>query len=179
MIERRADAPVRIVLTGSECTGKSTLAKALAEHYGVGFAREYLREYFEKAGGRLCIDDTVPIAEGQLQRETLLEQRGSNPLICDTDALSSVIYANHYFGSCPQRIEAIFASRPRTHYLLCHIDVPWRADGQRDRPEQREHMHGLFASELDRRGFAHTLVRGSLAQRLATAMGIVDRLLSA
>lgn len=180
MSTHKADTlnPVRIVLTGSECTGKSSLARALAGHYNVGFAGEYLREYFEKAGGRLCIDDAVPIAEGQLQRETDLEQRGCNPLICDTDALSSAIYAKHYFGSCPARIEAILAARPKHHYLLCHIDVPWQADGQRDRPEQREYMQGLFAAELERRGFPHTVVRGPLKQRLATALGIVDQLLA-
>ena len=35
----------RVVLIGSESTGKTTLARRLAEHYGVEWVREFVREY--------------------------------------------------------------------------------------------------------------------------------------
>ncbi len=171
--------PVRIVLTGSECTGKSTLAKALADHYGVGFVPEYLREYFEQAGGTLTIEDAVPIAKGQLAGENVLEKCGTSPLICDTNALSSVVYSRYYYGACPAWIEEILEQRTYHHYLLCHIDVPWQADGQRDRPELREDMQTMFEKELQRRSLPYTPLSSSHEQRLAKAIAIIDRLLNA
>ncbi|GKT28916.1 ATP-binding protein, partial [Aduncisulcus paluster] len=91
---------LRVVLTGSECTGKSSLAAKLAEHYKVEFVPEYLREYFAMKNGILTVDDVIPIAQGQLQYETDIANKGYNPLICDTDIISSIVYAKHYFGVC-------------------------------------------------------------------------------
>ena len=39
---------IKIVLYGPESTGKSTLAKQLAEYYKTDFVQEYAREYLQK-----------------------------------------------------------------------------------------------------------------------------------
>lgn len=169
---------VRIVVTGSECTGKSTLAAALAEHFGVPFVPEYLREYFVRKNGILTIEDAIPIAKGQLTSEHRLEDEGINPLICDTNLVSSVVYSRHYYGRCPQWIEERLAEREYHHYFLCGLDVPWQPDGQRDRPAEREGMQQLFRDELLRRGVEFTELSGSVAERLALAVPVVERLIS-
>jgi nicotinamide riboside kinase len=38
---------VKVVLYGPESTGKSTLSKALAEHYKTAFVPEYARTYLQ------------------------------------------------------------------------------------------------------------------------------------
>lgn len=169
-------APVRIVITGSECTGKSTLAEALGGHYGVGVVPEYLRDYFAEKNGVLTIEDAVPIAEGQIALEEQRLEAGDNPLICDTNILSSIVYSTHYFGACPELIADHLEARTYHHYLLCGLDVPWQADGQRDRPEEREHMQGLFRAELVWRGCSFTELFGSAERRLAEAVRIIDSL---
>ncbi len=168
---------VRIVVTGSECTGKSTLARSLAEHYKVGFAPEYLRRYFGEKNGVLTIEDAVPIAKGQLDGELERERAGDNPIICDTNLLSSIVYNKHYYGNCPKWIEETILNREYHHYLLCGIDVPWRADGQRDRPEAREHMQSLFRSTLVLRNYPFTELFGNPEERKQQAVRIIDRLL--
>ena len=40
----------RIVLTGAESTGKSTLAKSLSEHYRAPWSKEFAREYVHSVG---------------------------------------------------------------------------------------------------------------------------------
>lgn len=169
--------PLRIVLTGSECTGKSTLAEQLGLHYKVETVPEYLREYFEQKNGSLSIEDTIPIAKGQLEAERLIESKGYNPLINDTDALSSVIYARHYFGRCPEFIEEILNNRHCDLYILCGTDIKWQADGQRDRPEQREYMQGLFRNELITRKLNFIEITGSADQRFDIAVKAIDSLL--
>ncbi|OEU70757.1 MAG: NadR-like protein [Desulfovibrio sp. S3730MH75] len=168
--------PTRIVILGSESTGKTTLAIKLAEYFKVDFAKEYLREYFEMKNGILTIDDAIPIAMGQLENERLLEKKGYAPLICDTDIISSIVYSKYYFGKCPAWIEDQFSKRSRTHYLLCDIDVPWVADGQRDKPEKREHMQNLFLNELRARNMSFDIISGDIETRLEKSVSIISDL---
>ncbi|MGO8608995.1 AAA family ATPase, partial [Rhizobium johnstonii] len=41
---------LRVALTGPESTGKTTLSRLLAEHYGTTWAQEYARYYLEQHG---------------------------------------------------------------------------------------------------------------------------------
>jgi NadR type nicotinamide-nucleotide adenylyltransferase len=168
---------IRIVITGSECTGKSTLTRKLGEYYQVETVPEYLRNYFEMKHGRLSIDDAVPIARGQLEAEQKVIKNGCNPVICDTDTLSSIIYSNHYFGSCPEQIETIFKNLKTDLYLLCCTDIPWQADGQRDRPEGRQYMQDLFKNELKKRELPYIELSGSIEERARKAVEEIDLLL--
>src|SRR5688572_6159778 len=59
----------RVVLTGSESTGKTTLAARLAEHYGTLWVPEFGREYLDRKGAFLDASDIEPIARGQQAAE--------------------------------------------------------------------------------------------------------------
>jgi len=96
---------IRIVLTGSECTGKTTLAEALALHYRTGLVPEFVRGYAEQRGGIIELSDHAPIARGQIALEDSYIARGGRLLIQDTDLLSTVVYCRHYFGMCEAWIE--------------------------------------------------------------------------
>src|SRR5207253_481391 len=64
---KRADRPlIRVVLTGSESTGKSTLARQLAEYYAAELVPEFVRDYAAKKGAALDYSDHGPIARGQI-----------------------------------------------------------------------------------------------------------------
>ena len=169
--------PLKIVLTGSECTGKSTLASMLAEHYETEYVEEYLRDYFIAHDGVLTLEDAVPIAEGQLAAEKAVEQRAGDIVLYDTNMLSSVVYNKHYYNVNPEWIEETFSAREYTLYLLCGIDVPWEADGQRDRPQEREYMQGLFRKELEQRELPFVELTGSAEERFACAVKLIDSLL--
>ena len=63
-------------------------------------------------------------------------------------------------------------------YLLCAPDLPWQADGQRDRGDRREEMHRLFSEALAALGARVELVRGEGEAREASAAEWVARALS-
>ncbi len=157
--------PFRITVTGSECTGKSTLAGALASRFGALWVPEYCRAYQDSKGPVLTAQDVEPIASGQIAAFEEAEAAGSPLLILDTDLLSTVIYARHYYGACPDWIASEAVKRRADLYLLCDIDVPWLADGHRDRGEAREEMQGLFVAGLAEFECKTALVSGVGADR--------------
>lgn len=164
----------RIVLTGSESTGKTTLATQLATHYGCEFVPEFVREYAEQKHGPLTFADHGPITRGQIALEDTYATRATSLLIQDADLLSTVAYCTHYFGMCPAWIEEAAVARRPALYLLCDIDVPWAADGVRDRGDRREEMHALFVETLARLGAPYREVRGIGATRFARARSLID-----
>ncbi|MEP6779738.1 MAG: ATP-binding protein [Gemmatimonadaceae bacterium] len=168
----------RIVLTGSESTGKTTLAALLAAHFHVAFVPEFVREFAANKGAPIAMSDHGPIAHGQIALENKFAERAESLLFQDADLLSTVAYCHHYFGSCPKWIEEEAVRRRPALYLLCEIDIPWIADGIRDRGEQREEMQELFASTLKRLGATYEIVEGLGGTRLNRAIAVVDALLS-
>lgn len=177
-----AHEPLRVVLTGSESTGKTTLGAQLAAHYGVLCVPEFVRGYAERKGAPLDASDHGPIAHGQVACEDAYLARardaGHALLLHDTDLLSTVTYCHHYEGHCPASIEALAVGRRAARYLLLDIDVPWVPDGVRDRGDRRAEVHQLFVHTLTRLGAPYTIVRGSWSERFATAVGVIDELLS-
>lgn len=176
------DPILRIVLTGSESSGKTTLATQLAAHYGVLMVPEFVREYAANKGSALDFTDHGPIARGQIALEDTFQlraaARGDALLIGDTDLVSTVVYCHHYFGRCPLFIEEAAVERRADHYLLLDIDVPWVADGVRDREHLRPEVHALFRTTLERLGLAFTEVRGDWDSRFAHATRIIGALLA-
>jgi nicotinamide riboside kinase len=84
------------------------------------------------------------------------------------------VYCHHYFGRCPEFIEQAAMARRAAHYLLLEIDVPWIADGMRDREARRDEVHVLFRQTLARFDAPVTVVQGPWEQRLATATALID-----
>jgi NadR type nicotinamide-nucleotide adenylyltransferase len=168
---------IRVVLTGSESTGKSTLAAALARHYGVELVPEFVRTFAERKNEAIEFSDHGPIARGQIALEDEHIARAKHLLIQDTDLISTVVYCRHYFDRCPPWIEETARERRPDLYLLCQPDIPWVADGVRDRGHLREEMQELFHQAIGASGAASVELRGTLEERLARAIEAIDRLL--
>jgi NadR type nicotinamide-nucleotide adenylyltransferase len=173
-------APItrRVVLTGSEATGKTTLAEGLARHFQTGWVPEFSRGYAEARGGRLSAADVEPIARGQLAAERAGQARADGLLILDTDLVSTALYAAHYYGVVPAWVERVIADYPPSLYLVCEIDLAWAADGVRDRGGEREAMQDLFRRAMVARRFRAVTVRGAGPARLAAAVAAVDEWLA-
>ncbi len=170
---------IRVVLTGSESTGKSTLAERLAAHYQVELVPEFVRGFAERKAGPIEFSDHGPIARGQIALEDEHIARAAQLVIQDTDLLSTVVYCRHYFGACPPWIEEAARMRRPDVYLLCETDVEWIADGVRDRGHMREAMQQLFRDAVSESGAPFVVITGDRDERFARATESIDALLLA
>ena len=172
---------IKVVLFGPESTGKTTLAKALAEYYNTTWVPEYARTYLENKWhqlGEICSpEDIFPIAVGQIRLENEAVKKANTFLFCDTTPLSTQVYSEAYFkGWCDQKV--VHANKKNSYdvYFLTDIDVPWEKDLLRDRPNQREEMLETFASALTKRNLTYTLLRGSHKERMKLAIEKLNKL---
>jgi NadR type nicotinamide-nucleotide adenylyltransferase len=169
----------RVVITGSESTGKTTLAGDLGVHFRAPWVPEFARDYADAqtlAGRTLDETDVEPIARGTIERQDAALGTEPEIVFYDTDLVSTVVYARHYYGSCPAWIERAAHDRIGDLYLLCDIDVPWIPDGVRDVPHQRAYMHALFADELASLGARVETIRGSWEERFQLGIRAVETL---
>ncbi len=141
----------RIVVTGPECTGKTTLATKLAERLGTPWMPEEAREYataVTRAGGKLGAADVDRIAKHHAAAEDRLMASPAPLIVLDTDLMSTVAYGRHYYGSSSKWLEAEARTRRGDLYLLCSPDIEWVPDGIRDRPTGRDAMLEHFRRVL-------------------------------
>ena len=168
----------RVVVTGSESTGKTTLTKALADHFDCPSSLEAARLYLEEQGRILTVDDISPIAMRQIELEEIAIRQARGLVIHDTDLLSTLIYAQHYYGVSPEWIRKMVAERVADLYLLCDIDLPWIPDGlQRDSgsTEQRLDIHHQFIDLLENSVQPWGLIQGSGQARFEQTLRVIEK----
>ncbi len=153
----------RICLIGPESTGKTLLAERLSLELGIPWVAEYAREYAGDCGHELTAADVGPIARGEIAS---LEHATGDVVILDTDLISTVVYARHYYGSCPAWIEQEARRRRADLYLLMDTDVPWEAGAARDAGgDEREDLFDAFRAALDEFDTRWEIVSGEGEER--------------
>ena len=170
---------IKVVLTGSESSGKTELARRLGEHFHAPVSVEFVRDYAARREGKLGFGDHGPIAKGQMAAEEDAIARADGLVILDTDLVSTVVYCEHYFGRSPPWIETEARSRAAQLYLLLMPDVPWKADGVRDRADRRDEMHQLFRAKLQALGLSFVEIGGEREARFREAVRAIESVVAA
>jgi len=145
----------KIIVTGPESSGKTTLCKNLSEHFKIPFAKEYAREFLNELGGNYKQNDLLEIAKGQLKSEL-------NSQLLDTDLITIKIWSEYKYGNCDKWIiEQIEKQKTeKRFYLLCRPDIPWQEDKQRENPNEREKLFKIHKKELENLGYDYFVVEG-------------------
>jgi NadR type nicotinamide-nucleotide adenylyltransferase len=171
----------RIAIFGPESTGKTRLAEKLAAHFRAPLVAEYAREFWDEHGV-ITLEDMLPIAHRQWQREDEAAASAERLVICDTESLTTTLWSDLLYGSCPEELRRGAEQRTGNYalYLLLDIDVPFAPDPQRCFPDpaDREKCMRLWRGALERRRLPFELIRGDWAQREQRAIAAIDRLLS-
>lgn len=172
-------APLRVAVYGPESTGKTELATRLAAHFQAPLVAEYARERWDEQGA-LALEDMLPVAREQWRREDAAAARGGRFVICDTDALTTMLWSDLLYGTTPDELRREAEKRCRHYalYLLLDIDVPFAPDPQRCFPDpaDREKAMRIWRGALDRRGLPYVMIRGTWTERWQAAIAAIGRL---
>ncbi len=178
-MEKRTDPVggkiIRIVLTGPECTGKSTLAVQLAQHYNTISIPEYAREYVGSLTRPYDYNDVVHIAETQVKQLSEYSKRAGRILFLDTYLIITKVWFDLVFNKRPEWIDTELSGHSVDFYLLCDTDIPWKADPVRENGgTRREYLLSLYKKELVDFGCEFGIVQGLGNERLKNAIRLVD-----
>lgn len=165
---------IKVVVTGSESSGKTDLARRLATHFNAPFSTEFVRAYAAERDAKLGFGDHGPIARGQMAAEDAAIASARDIVVLDTDLVSTIVYCEHYFGRSPEWIETEAKSRAGQLYLLLSPDIPWVADGVRDREDRRVEMHALFRGKLEGLGLNYVEIGGEGDDRFRAAVRAIE-----
>lgn len=168
----------KIAITGPESTGKSELAKQLAQHYQGEFVAEFARQYIDQLEREYSYEDILIIARNQFRREQEMLSSTKHFLFSDTELIVTKIWSLHKYGSCHPWIENQILSNTYDLFLLCNVDLPWQFDEQREHPHLRNFFFDWYKKELDAYGFPYRIVSGTGTERLANAIAAIDNYFS-
>ena len=145
----------KIIVTGPESSGKTTLCKALSKHFNLPFSKEYAREYLYTLNRDYNQEDLLKIAKGQLKSE-------QNTQLLDTDLITIKMWSEYKYGSCDKWILSQIKKQKSENrfYLLCKPDIPWESDPLRENPNDREELFEIYKKEIASLGHDYFVVEG-------------------
>lgn len=169
----------RIVIIGPESTGKSTLSKHLAEHYGTVWCPEYAREYLLQKGMNYSYEDLTFIAKGHLAlEEKVAAETRNNLYFIDTDMYVMKVWHEVAFDKCPSWILKTIAQTQYDLYLLCNTDLPWEKDELREYPDlkMRQKLFKMYLDIVVNAGVPWKIISGTNEQRLQMAIDTIEKI---
>jgi HTH-type transcriptional repressor of NAD biosynthesis genes len=166
----------KICFYGPESTGKSTMAKKMAAHYKTVFVPEAARDILQSND----FGEQEIIAIAKLQHQYIQEklQQANKLLFCDTDAVTTQIYAQHYLGKVPPEIYEFEKQTVYDLYFLLDIDTPWIADPLRDQGHRRKEMMKIFKDALEEKKINYVLISGSYEERERKVKEVIDAIIN-
>ncbi len=174
---------IKFAIFGPESTGKTTLAKQLAEHFQTEWAPEYAREYLQQKWNnyqQICDpDDLMPIAIGQTRFENEALLTANQYLFCDTCLLVTKVFSEIYYNFCDPTLDKAARKHKYDLFFLTDVDVPWEKDDLRDAPNNREQTFEIFKQALITNDKPFVVLTGDASTRLQKAIEIVQILTEA
>lgn len=149
----------RIAVIGPESSGKSTLARSLAEQFHGSYIPEYGRTYLEQngLGTNYTYDDVLAIAQHQISElsnsvnSVNVANIGVTPAVFyDTELVVTKVWFEVKYGACPAIVLEALQRYPMDYYILCYPDIPWVEDPTRENGAQtlREQLFERYLNEV-------------------------------
>lgn len=162
---------IRIAVTGPESTGKTTIAKRLAEMYNGLYIPEYARDYVEKLNHHYTFEDVEAIAQMQVMQYKQAYESDARFVFFDTWLIITKVWFEWVYQRVPDWLEDEIQKCRIDLFLLCRPDLPWEADTVRENGgENRIKLYNRYKSYLDEYGFRYVEIEGIGEARIAKAV---------
>ena len=166
-----------VVITGAESTGKSTLAKDLAEYFHVPYIPEIARNYVEKLTKKYNYHDVETIAKMQVGQLSQFINSEHPFIFVDTWLIITKVWFEVVFKKVPEWLENEIVSTPIDLFLVCDTDIPWIPDPVRENGgENRLILQKRYIEEIKNYNFNYSIISGLDDNRLAKAVERINLL---
>jgi len=135
----KEDYITKVVILGTESTGKTTLTERLSDHFKSSFVLEAGRDVIPDSTA-FTMDDLSRVASVHAERIADASVGKSPLLIIDTDVHITMSYGQFVFEMLPQVDECIYKRNKADLYLYLNNDVAYVQDGSRLSEEDRNQL---------------------------------------
>lgn len=162
----------KIVITGPESTGKSTLTNVLAEEYNTLPIKEYAREYLENLNRPYELDDVLAMAKEQLKQE---KESLDKLVFLDTDLTVYAIWIKEKYNLEIDWINIHLSKATNKIYFLCDLDVKWEEDVLREHPKEldRLRLFIMYKALLEKFNLTYHVISGDIPTRIKKCKEII------
>jgi len=167
----KPDLNVKVVILGTESTGKTTLTAQLADHFHATAVLEAGRDLIDDSN-EFSIDDLYLVANAHA---TIIDDasRGNSPLlIIDTDVHITISYGRYAFATALDLSPEIFRKNRADIYLYLNNDVPFVQDGTRLSQEERDKLDAFHRQTLQDYHIPFEEITGNWEERFAKAVAL-------
>jgi HTH-type transcriptional regulator, transcriptional repressor of NAD biosynthesis genes len=118
----------KVCFMGPESTGKSTCAKRLADHLDTVYVPEYAKAVIASQNGQFFEENLEPVAVAQVRSERALAPMVNRVMVCDTDPLTTLVWAEMLYGRVSPELMALARKATADLTFLFDSSTPWVAD---------------------------------------------------
>jgi len=155
---------LKILITGPESTGKTTLATQLSEQLSINLLPDYSRIYLEKYGPDYAYDDILLMAK---EHHALLHSVSpKEDIILDSYMLNYQIWSEYKYNTCDSWILDQVKMMDMDYIFLLYPDIMWEPDPLRESKEEREILFDIYNQKLIQLKIGFHIIKGEKAQRI-------------
>jgi HTH-type transcriptional repressor of NAD biosynthesis genes len=172
----RRDLVLKVVVLGTESTGKTTLTENLATYFNCNKVMEAGRDLIPDSN-EFSINDLHLVAREHARR---IEEAaaGSSPLvIIDTDIHITKSYCRFSFEKDLDVPDEIYRSNKAQLYLYLNNDVDYFQDGTRLSKKERDRLDGFHRQVLQEANINIVEIKGNWEERFQQAVAQIKLLI--
>lgn len=168
---------LKVVILGTESTGKTTLAEKLSQHFKCSLVPEVARDIISNSNFFTCNDLYLVAAEhAKLIEETITS---NSPLvIIDTDIHTTISYSRFIFEKELEVSSDIYTSNKANSYLYLSKDVKYHQDGTRLNETRRNLLDLSHRQVLSRHNIDIIEINGDWDERFEKAVNEINKLIA-
>jgi len=166
----------KVIFTGPECSGKTTLSNAIAKKLNAPLVKEYAREYLNNLVGEYCYSDLLKIAKGQIKSENehIHNNNPSKIIICDTNLQVIKIWSQIKYSKCDPFI--LNNQDKNAFYVLCCPDFPWEYDPLREHENGRMMLFEKYYQDLEKEQCNFIIAEGLYKKRISFILDEIKKM---
>lgn len=173
----KPDLLLKVVILGTECTGKTTLTEKLAKYFNCSFVSEAGRDIIANSN-TFTFDDLYLVATEHAKRIEKSILADSPLLIIDTDIHTTKSYSRFTFEKELEIRTEIYNTNKANLYLYLNNDVEYLQDGTRLSEEERNLLDLSHRQVLKDHNIEFTEITGDWVERFVKAVEHINKLIT-